>query len=307
MNLKEAVEKSMKVNIGRIIDTLCMESNINFLAEGCGYEAIRNSPFIFKALTGKNIGYYSIMEYARYIAPYCDENEKIIVITRGGKKLDPKVKMIMEICSLMGIEYQLIVTGRVGEVTDVRGKFEPIEIGLENELSNPIHFLAANTITVRIAAEMGRREGWTKRAGNIIMDIEEIINEPLKVGEEFEELLKKIFEGDVVIIADPIIYGLAREICWELNINIRTRLQTYMIGEDIRMFKGKKTEEYIIFTTEIQEDLARQIGNYYKLREGKVMMITVKGEPLTATLKLGIPIFTEILRKLKVERKEKKW
>ncbi|GEM_PF-1868866 len=302
----EALKASIAVELNELISFISPSiGKLSFVAEGSGYYAIKIAPVIFKALTGESVGCYSSRGYARYIAPYTEEDAAVF-ISGGGEIVNPRILEAMETCNILGIKTAAIIMGRddSGEIIDSVDL--AIEIDAPKDNLSITHYLAAMAFLTKMAGEIGERRG-SGRAIELKKELEHFIGEVENMNHKNEVVETLVLRASEkprsFIYAGPILWGVAMKLSRDLNAYFKAGSIPIDLSQHPHFTKCISDEDIaIVLKTEIEIEAAREVINSLKLRGIEVHEVEVGGDPFLAPLIAGTAIFTT-LRELISERK----
>lgn len=287
--------------------------SISIVAEGGGYTSAISAVASFKSLVGVNVGCFHPREYATYAAPYASENELVIFLTRGSP-IPPRTKNAIKTCNIMNLKTAIVVAGELlEEDEDVLEYVETlVELSAPNDKLAAAHHIATTSLLISLAAEIAKRTIQNPRAKEILSQIMSL-GGGAELDEEIEREAAKVIEeaaskSRAYIYAGPTLYGLALKICRDMTANLDGTYIPYKIEEHPYVTRGLKSEDYVvILKTDLEENSARELSNFLKLRGIDASTLEFKGDPLLAPIGLGAPILHKLKNLISTVKVEDMW
>jgi len=276
-------------NLEGAIQLAISPSDTCIIAENEVYQAAKISSLISETLMGSPIRCYTPLEYNRYVAPYRDA-DKMIIIIDDGEKITPNMKNTIEICRIMGIESIIILFSDIGGELKrmITPEIIPLKFGSNLEVMDKI--IISTAITIKVLAEAASRKTDNPRAKDVLKTLGE-----MKVYSEDERKLKDILmeiaNGKIKnVFSDHLLMGIIETIINEITMKKQHTIKIYRMDDHPKITmniisRGGKT---VIFTSEVEADVAKQIQNYLKMYGGEVEEYMEKGDPIIAPLQLSI-------------------
>jgi len=288
-------------------------NRISMVAEGGGYASAISAVVSFKSLLGVNVGCFHPREYSTYAAPYVNEDELVIFLTRGSP-LPPRILHSIRTCSIMNLKTALVVAGELlEEDEDVLGYIEAlVELNAPRDNLAAVHFIASTSVLISLAAEIAMRTMQSPRAQEILNELERLSRE-VEVDEDMESAAAKIISeaasrSRVYVYAGPTLYGLALKICRDMNLNSERTFIPCRIEEHPYITRGLRKGDYaLILKTELEEKSARELLNFLKMRGIDSSALEFKGEPLLAPIGLGAVILQKLTHLIQPASAEDVW
>lgn len=295
---KQLIEKILDLDIEELIQLVISPQDSCIIAEGEVYKAASIAPLISETLLGSPIRCYTPLEYNRYVAPYRDF-DKMIILMDEGEKITPQMKNLMDICRIMNIQSTIVLFSKVS--VELKKIFTPRIISLDLEVKEGMDkSILTTTLIVRLLAETAIKKLGSERAKEVLKEINDV-----KPNEDSEEKLKnflsKILNGSIThIFSDHILLGVIGTLMMEPSIG-KSKLTIYRIDDHPRVTMKimNKDVKAIVFTSEVEEDAAKQICNYIKINGGEAEEYIEKGEPITAPIQLSINLNRVIKNSMK--------
>lgn len=285
---KQLISKVLDMNIEELTQLIISPQDSCIVAEERIYQAASIAPLISETLIGVPIRCYTPLEYSRYVAPYRDY-DKMLILMDESEKITPQMKNLMDICRIMNIQTIVILFGR--ESVELKKiftpKIMPLNLDIKEELSKTI---LTTTLIVRLLAETSIKKSGSERAKNILNEIKTI--EPNRESEErLKYIFSKILNGSIMqIFSDHILLGVLNIAISEIAMKMQFKPIIHRIDDHpkITMKMKEKITRTAVFTSEVEEDIAKQICNYIRINGGEAEEYIEKGEPIIAPIQLSI-------------------
>ncbi|MCX8169193.1 MAG: hypothetical protein N3E39_03155 [Candidatus Methanomethylicia archaeon] len=285
---RRIIEKVLNIGIEDLIQLTLSTQDLCVIAEEDVYQSISMIPLISETLIGCTIRCHTPLEYCRYIAPYRDL-DKIIILIDESEKITPQMKNLIDICRIMKFEVIAVLFKEMG--LELKKIIMPKTIQLKiHDIKDDLEkSIVALTLMIKVISEAAIKRSSNPRAKDIIQELnnmEIMVNET----EELKNILNTLTNERIkYIFSDHILFGILKVIMKKIVKNGEYKFELYRIDDHPKTTeKIKEVVDAIVFSSEVEEDLAKQICNYIKFKGGKTYEYIEKGEPILTPLKLSI-------------------